>query len=228
MLRDGEGTGRERKGFTMAAADEIVHLTARTRTEFGKGPARRIRANHEIPAVLYGHHADPTHIIIPGHETMLLLRRANAILELDIEGREELALVKDVQRDPVRRIIEHVDLLLIRRGERVEVEVPIEIIGEPTPGTTAVQDASTLLVSAEVTHIPERIEIDVDGLDEGDTIEATSVDLPTGVSLVDEEAENVLVSIQIPHEEIPEDETADETEGLEGDDADAAATEDAE
>jgi large subunit ribosomal protein L25 len=150
---------------------------------------------------------------------MLLLRKANALIDLDIEGTSQLALVKDVQRDPVRQIIEHVDLIIVRRGERVEVEVPVHAVGEPAPGAIVIQDANTILVSAEATRIPERIEVSVEGLEIGTNVAEKDVPLPEGVKLVDEESELVLFSIQEPQAEV---ETDDDAEGEE------AAAEDAE
>lgn len=196
-------------------------LDATVRTSFGKGAARKIRAAGEIPAVIYGHGTDPKHINLPGHQTMLLLRKANALLELNIEGDEQLALVKDVQRDPVRQIIEHVDLILVRKGERVEVEVPVHVVGESFSGTIVLQDASTVLVSAEATHIPENIEVNVEGLLDGTTILATDLELPKGTKLVDEEAEIVILTVTEPQEAPESEEDAEAT-------ADAPAEEDAE
>ncbi|KAB1643244.1 50S ribosomal protein L25/general stress protein Ctc [Gulosibacter chungangensis] len=194
-------------------------LDALKRTAFGKGAARKIRANHQVPAVLYGHGTEPQHITLPGHETMLMLRKANALIELDIEGTKELSLVKDVQRDPVRQIIEHVDLLLVKKGERVEVEVPIEITGEPYPGMIVVQDTTTIAVLADATDIPEYIQVSVEGLEAGASIDAKDVELPKGISLADEETEIVLLSIMEPKAEAE----AEETEGEEGGAAEEAA-----
>ena len=202
-------------------ADLDNKLDATVRTSFGKGAARKIRAAGEIPAVIYGHGTDPKHINLPGHQTMLLLRKANALLELNIEGDEQLALVKDVQRDPVRQIIEHVDLILVRKGERVEVEVPVHVVGESFSGTIVLQDASTVLVSAEATHIPENIEVNVEGLQDGTTILATDLELPKGTKLVDEEAEIVILTVTEPQEAPEPEEDAEAT-------ADAPAEEDAE
>lgn len=210
----------------MAKKEVGEKLTATVRTQFGKGAARKIRANDLIPAVLYGHGSDPQHLTLPGHETMLLLRKSNALLTLDIEGTEQLALVKDVQRDPVLQIIEHVDMLIVKRGERVEVEVPVHVIGEPFPGTIVVQDAMSILVSAEATNIPESIEVNVEGLEEGASIAATEVALPEGTKLVDEETEIIILSIQVPREEIEEDEA--EGEEAAEDAAEAPAEADAE
>lgn len=210
----------------MAKKEVGDKLAATVRTQFGKGAARKIRANDLIPAVLYGHGSDPQHLTLPGHETMLLLRKSNALLTLDIEGTEQLALVKDVQRDPVLQIIEHVDMLIVKRGERVEVEVPVHVIGEPFPGTIVVQDAMSILVSAEATNIPESIEVNVEGLEEGASIAATEVALPEGTKLVDEETEIIILSIQVPREEIEEDEA--EGEEAAEDAAEAPAEADAE
>lgn len=194
-------------------------LDVDVRTSFGKGAARKIRANDRIPAVLYGHGTDPQHLTLPGHKTMLLLRKANALLELNIDGGEEqLALVKDVQRDPVRQIIEHVDLLIVKKGERVEVEVPIVITGEPFSGYIVLQDANSIHVSAEATHIPESIEVSVEGLQET-TILATEVELPKGTKLVDEDVEIVIATVSEP-QAVEEDE--------DGEDAAEAPAEDAE
>lgn len=194
-------------------------LSVQNRTSFGKGAARKIRANNQIPAVLYGHGTDPQHIILPGHETMLLLRRANALIELDIEGTKELSLVKDVQRDPVRQIIEHVDLLLVRKGEQVEVEVPIHVVGEPYPGTIVVQDTTTIAVLADATAIPEYIELSVEGLVAGDSLAIQDITLPAGSTLPDTEVDIVLLSIMEPQAEA----TAEDAAAAEAEAAESAA-----
>ncbi len=191
---------------------ETNKLSVELRESFGKGAARKIRAAGKIPAVLYGHGTEPRHLTLPGHETMLLIRKANALIELDIEGDTQLALVRDVQRDPVRQIIEHLDLAVIRKGERVEVDVPLHLIGEPFPGTIAVQDATTILVAADATAIPSFIEVSVEGLEDGTLIHREGLKLREGTVLVDlaEDAEEVaLVSIQTPRGE-DEDEDAEE------------------
>ncbi|MGN6742679.1 MAG: 50S ribosomal protein L25/general stress protein Ctc [Amnibacterium sp.] len=158
-------------------------ISAERRETFGKGAARKLRAAGRIPAVVYGHGTDPVHISLPGHETALIIRRANAVLDLDIAGTSQLALVKDVQKDPVRQIIEHVDLLVVRSGEKVQVEVPVHVEGESAPGTIATLDAQTLLLDVEATHIPERVVIDIDDLPEGTHITAADVKLPQGAKL---------------------------------------------
>lgn len=193
---------------------DTQQLQVQDRTEFGKGAARRIRANDMIPAVLYGHGAEPRHLTLPGHETMLLIRQANAVVELVVDGKvDEIALVKDVQRDPVRRIIEHVDLVIVKKGERVEVEVSVHLEGEPVSGLQAIQDATTLLVSAEAMHIPEQIVVSIEGLEEGAVIHATDVKLPAGAKLVDEESDLIVVAIHAPVEQDLGDEPEAPAEG---------------
>jgi large subunit ribosomal protein L25 len=159
-------------------------LVAESRTTFGKGAARRIRATGKIPAVIYGHGTEPQHVTLPGHEVSLILRKANAVFDLDIEGKSQLALVKDVQKDPVRQIIEHIDLVIVRKGEKVTIDIPIHVIGEAAPGTQVLQDANTLSIEAEATNIPERLTVDIEGLAEGTQIHASDVTLPEGSSLI--------------------------------------------
>jgi large subunit ribosomal protein L25 len=159
-------------------------LTAEPRTTFGKGAARRIRSAGKIPAVIYGHGTDPQHVTLPGHEVSLILRKANAVFDLDINGKSQLALVKDVQKDPVRQIIEHLDLVIVRKGEKVTIDIPVHLEGEAAPGTTVNQDANTLSIEAEATNIPERLVIDIEGLAEGTQIKASDVTLPAGSSLI--------------------------------------------
>jgi large subunit ribosomal protein L25 len=158
-------------------------IAAEARTNFGKGAARKLRAAGRIPAVLYGHGTDPVHISLPGHEVSLIIRRANAVLDLALPTGSQLALVKDVQKDPVRQIIEHLDLLLVRSGEKVEVEVPVVLQGESFAGTIATLDAQTLLLNVEATHIPEHVVVDVEGAQDGTQITAADIELPRGASL---------------------------------------------
>ena len=145
--------------------DEDNKVVAETRETFGKGAARKIRAAGKIPAVLYGHGTDPRHLTLPGHQILLLVRKANAVLELQIGSKTELALVKDVQKDPVHQIIEHLDLIVVKRGEKVQVEVPVHVEGEPESGTIADLDATTLSLEVEATHIPENVVVSVEGLE---------------------------------------------------------------
>ena len=158
-------------------------ISAERRESFGKGAARKLRAAGRIPAVIYGHGSDPVHISLPAHETALIIRKANAVLDLDISGAAQLALVKDVQKDPVRQIIEHVDLLVVRSGETVQVEVPVHLEGESAPGTVANFDAQTLLLDVEATHIPERVVVSIEDLPEGTHITAADITLPEGAKL---------------------------------------------
>ncbi len=159
-------------------------LVAEARTNFGKGAARRIRAVGKIPAVIYGHGTAPQHVALPSHEVGLILRKANAVLDLDINGKSQLALVKDVQKDPVRQIIEHIDLVVVRKGEKVTVDIPVHLEGEAAPGTQVLQDANTLSIEAEATNIPERLTVNIEGLGEGTQITASEVELPAGSTLI--------------------------------------------
>ncbi|HEY5786122.1 MAG TPA: 50S ribosomal protein L25/general stress protein Ctc, partial [Microlunatus sp.] len=160
-----------------------VKLTAELRTEFGKGAARRIRRADKVPAVLYGHGTDPIHITLPGHETLLALRQANALLSIEVDGGSQLALPKQVQRDPIRHTIEHVDLLLVRRGEKVTVDIPVLIEGEAAPETMVDVVANTVSVEAEATHIPQQIAVSIEGLKAGTQILARDLQLPEGSSI---------------------------------------------
>ena len=172
-------------------------LTAEIRESFGKGAARKIRAADKIPAVIYGHGTDPRHVTLPGHETMLLIRKANAILEVDIAGQTELTLVKDVQRDPVRQIIEHIDLIIVKRGEKVTVDVPVHVEGEPFGSAIAEQDASTISLEVEATNIPEHVVVDVEGKEAGTHITAADIELPAGATLITD-PETLVVGIVTP------------------------------
>lgn len=179
-------------------------LTATLRTEFGKGAARRARRAGSIPAVLYGHGTDPVHLLLPAHDTFLALKgHANALLTIQVEGRSELALAKDVQREPVKAVIEHVDLVLVRKGERVEVEVPVHVVGEPAPGAIAAVDHQVIKITADATEIPERIDVALDGAEAGTVIRAGDLSLPRGTELhLDPEA--VVVAVTLPAAEEPE------------------------
>jgi large subunit ribosomal protein L25 len=171
-----------------------VKIAAELRTEFGKGAARRIRRAAKVPAVLYGHGMDPVHISLPGHDTMLALKTANVLLAIDINGRSELALPKHVQRDPIKGFIEHVDLILVKRGEKVVVDVPVVLTGEAGPETLVVQEQSTLSVEAEATHIPAQLELSIEGAPAGTQIHAKDITLPAGVVLHDD-PETLVVNI---------------------------------
>ncbi|MFJ3385160.1 MULTISPECIES: 50S ribosomal protein L25/general stress protein Ctc [unclassified Curtobacterium] len=187
---------------------DYTKLAAEVRTKFGKGAARKIRANDKIPAVVYGHGTEPVHISLPGHETMLLVRTANAVVDLDIDGTAQLALVKDVQRDPVRQIIEHIDLVVLRRGEKVTVDVPVVIEGESFSGTIHVQDLNTVSLLVLATDIPEHVVVDVEGLEDGAQIHASQLTLPEGAEL-ETDAEALVVAIVTPRG-TADDDAADE------------------
>lgn len=189
--------------------DNKVHVDLRT--SFGKGFARRLRAEGKIPAVLYGHGTDPVHVALPGHQVSLIIRRANALLDLDIEGKAQLALVKDVQKDPVRQIIEHIDLLVVKKGEKVHVEVPIVVTGESFSGTIVTVDVATIKLEVEATNIPEHVEVSVEGLEEGSRITAGDVNLPRGASLIDD-ADLLLIAVSTPAAEEAEESSEAEAE----------------
>ncbi|RFA11575.1 50S ribosomal protein L25/general stress protein Ctc [Subtercola boreus] len=181
----------------MADDNKII---AETRTSFGKGAARKLRAAGKIPAVIYGHGADPQHVSLPGHEVFLLIRKSNALIELDIEGATQLALVKDVQKDPVRQIIEHLDLIVVRAGERVQVEVTVQVEGEPVSGATADLDTFTLLLEVLATNIPTRVTVNIEGAEAGTQVLAKDIELPEGAVLVGDE-DQLIVAVSIPEEQ---------------------------
>lgn len=174
-------------------------ITAELRTEFGKGAARRIRRAEKVPAVVYGHGNDPVHISLPGHETMMALKHggANALLELVIDGRSRLALTKQVQVDPVRRVLEHIDFVSVRLGEKVTVDVPVHLTGEAERESLVVTESATVQVEAEATHIPEYIEIDIEGARVGTMIHASDLSLPEGTTLLTD-PEALIVNITSP------------------------------
>ncbi len=201
-------------------ADEAT-LNVEIRTSFGKGAARKIRAADKIPAVLYGHGTEPVHLTLPGHQTMLLVRKANAVIDLSIEGTSQLALVKDVQTDPVRRIIEHIDLVIVKKGEKVTVDVPVHVEGESGPGTIHVQETTSISVEVEATHIPESVTVSIEGLEEGSQVTAADVELPKGATLLSD-GETLIVNVTVPAAPVE-----DEDEAAEGEEADEAPAADA-
>ena len=209
-------------------------LNAESRTQFGKGAARKIRRDHKIPAVMYGHGADPVHITLPAHETMLALKTSNALLTIVLDGKDQLALAKDVQRDPIKPVIEHIDLVVVRKGEKVVVDVPVHVEGDAAPETVVTTDSNSLELEVEATHIPESVTVSVEGLKAGTQILAGQVELPAGAVLVtDPEALVVNVTAQVSEEAL-EAELADaEAEaGIEREESDedaaAAGADDAE
>ena len=161
-----------------------VRIDAQPRTEFGKGPARRTRRAGRVPAVLYGHHAEPRHLTLPGHEVLLALRTANVLIRLEgLPGGAELALPKAIQRDPIKGYVEHVDLLLVRRGEKVTVDIPLNVVGEIGPDGLLDQQLVQISVEAEATNIPPGIEVNVEGMGIGASVHAGDLPLPRGVTL---------------------------------------------
>jgi large subunit ribosomal protein L25 len=176
-----------------------VRIAAEPRTEFGKGPARRTRRAGRVPAVLYGHGTDPRHISLPGHELMLALKSANVLLRLQgLDGGEELALPKDVQRDPLKGFLEHVDLIVVSSGETVTVEVPIQLTGDIAPDGMLDQQMIQVSLEVEATHIPQSVEVSVEGMVVGDAIHAKDLKLPTGATLDAEDDALVLHVIAAP------------------------------
>ncbi|HEY9389516.1 MAG TPA: 50S ribosomal protein L25/general stress protein Ctc [Mycobacteriales bacterium] len=171
-----------------------VRIAAEPRTEFGKGGARRTRRAGKVPGVIYGHGREPVHVSLPGHELMLALKAPNVLLNLDLNGGSELVLPKQVQRDPIKGFLQHIDLVVVRRGEQVTVEVPVNIVGEAGPDTLVNHELTALSVRAEATHIPTSIDVDIAGMAMGGRVTAGDVPLPAGVSLATE-PDHVVVSI---------------------------------
>ena len=195
-----------------------VSIAAEPRTEFGKGPARRTRRAGRVPAVLYGHGTDPRHISLPGHELMLALKSANVLLRLQgLDGGEELALPKDVQRDPLKGFLEHVDLLVVTSGETVTVEVPIQLTGDIAPDGMLDQQMIQVSLEVEATHIPQSVEVSVEGMVVGDAVHAKDLKLPTGAKLDAEDEALVLHVIAAPTAEQMEADLGDEATAAEGD-----------
>jgi large subunit ribosomal protein L25 len=187
-----------------------VHIAAETRTEFGKGAARRTRRTGRVPAVLYGHGTETRHLSLPGHQLMLALKTPNVLLYLDgLKNGSEIALPKAVQRDPIKGFIEHVDLILVRRGEKVTVEVPIRVTGEIAPDAMLDQQLVQIAVEAEATSIPQGIDVDVDGMEVGAAVHAGDLKLPRGVTLQVEPETLVLHVITHTVHEEPEEEAAE-------------------
>ena len=186
-----------------------VRLSVEPRTEFGKGAARRTRRAGKIPAVLYGHGSDPRHFALPAIEFARVVREngSNAVITLDLEGSDELALTKTIVVHPLKNYIEHVDLLVVKRGEKIVVDVPVVVTGNPGPGGLVNQDVDTLQVEVEALHIPEQVEVSIEGLEVGTQILAGQVQLPQGATLVTD-PESLVVAVNEPQRE----ETGDEAE----------------
>jgi len=176
-----------------------VRIVAEPRTEFGKGAARRVRRAGRVPAVLYGHGTETRHVTLPGHELLLALKTPNVLIQVEgLSGRSQLTLPKAVQRDPIRGDIEHVDLILVRRGEKVTVEVPVQVTGEVEPGGLLDQQMVRLAVEAEATQIPQGIAVNVAGMEIGAAVHAGELDLPSGVTLAAEPEALVLHVLAAP------------------------------
>ena len=204
-------------------------IKAEMRTEFGKGAARRIRREDKVPAVIYGHGNEPIHVTLPGHDTMMAIKHggANALLNIDVEGKVQLALTKQVQSDPIKGFIEHVDFVAVKKGEKVTVEVPIHVVGESVADALVVTETNTVSVEAEATNIPESIEVSVEGAETGLQIFASDLTLPSGSTLLTD-AETLIVNVThapTAAEVEAELEEAEAEAGIEHDEAEAPADE---
>ncbi|HEY2304700.1 MAG TPA: 50S ribosomal protein L25/general stress protein Ctc [Streptosporangiaceae bacterium] len=176
-----------------------VRIVAEPRTEFGKGAARRARRAGRVPAILYGHGTDTRHITLPGHQLLMALKTPNVLIEVDgLSGRPQLTLPKAVQRDPIRGAIEHVDLIMVRRGEKVTVEILVQVTGEVEPGGLLDQQMVRLAVEASATQIPQGIEVNVEGMAIGSAVHAGDLTLPEGVTLAAEPEALVLHVLAAP------------------------------
>ena len=207
------------------------NIQAEARTEFGKGAARRIRRADKVPAVLYGHGGDPVHITLPGHDTMLALKHGgvNALLTLTVDGKETLALPKQVQRDPIKGFLEHLDLLIVKKGEKVTVEIPVHLNGEPGPDALVTVEHAAVTVEAEATHIPEYVGVSVEGLEAGSQIYAKDLEVPSGSTiLLDEDTLIVNVTHAPTAEELEAElEEAEAEAGIEREESEEEAAESA-
>jgi large subunit ribosomal protein L25 len=204
------------------AKSAINQLTVTVRTQTGKGASRRARRAGKIPAVLYGHGADPQHLELPGHDFAAVLRHSgsNAVLTLDIAGKEQLALTKAIDIHPIRRTIQHADLLVVRRGEKVVVEVAVIVEGEAANGTLVTQDTNTIEIEAEALSIPENFKVSVEDAEPGTQITAGQIALPAGVTLISDPEMLVVNVVVAPTAEDLEEEGAGEV--AEGEEAPAA------
>ena len=193
-----------------------VRLSAETRTEFGKGGARRTRRAGKVPAVIYGHGADPRHVSLVAHDFATAIRKGgtNVLLTLDAEDGEQLAIPKSIQRHPIKGYFEHIDLLAVRRGEKVTVDVPIEISGEVAPGGLLNQELTSVSVEAEATNIPTGFGVSIEGLEIGGQITAGDITLPEGSSLITDPEALVLVIAEAPTAEELDAEVAEAAEEL--------------
>ena len=189
-----------------------IKIDAEPRTEFGKGAARRLRRNQQVPGVLYELGQEPIHVALPGHALMLALKNSNALLSVKVSGKSHLAIPKQVQREVLRGFIEHVDLLKVKRGEKVTVDIPVHAVGEAISGSLVVTEMSEITIEAEATHIPEYVEVSLDGLDVGDQILASQLELPEGSTLAIEDDMLIINVTSQPTEPEPEEEVEAEPE----------------
>lgn len=177
-------------------------IAAVSRTEFGKGAARRTRRAGLVPAVIYGHGTDPVHLSLPAHQLQLALRVANAVLEISIDGaKTQLALAKQVQRNPVKAEIEHLDLVIVRKGEKVTVEVSLNVVGDHPADRMVLMDQQTISLEVEATHIPTEVEVSIAGLDVGATITAADLVLPAGAVFSGDPSDLILSIAATPTQE---------------------------
>ncbi|MCA6096541.1 50S ribosomal protein L25/general stress protein Ctc [Streptomyces sp. SCA3-4] len=182
-----------------------VKLSAEKRTDFGKGAARRTRRENKVPAVIYGHGADPKHVALEGHALMMALKTPNVLIRLDISGKNELVIPKAVQRDPLKGFLVHVDFLAVKKGERVTVDVPVLTEGELAPGGNLLDHMlNAVSVEAEATHIPESFTVSIEGLSAGHTVRAGDIELPRGCSLAVDESTALLQVVTAQTEPEPE------------------------
>ncbi|GGF52649.1 50S ribosomal protein L25 [Marmoricola endophyticus] len=202
-------------------------IKAETRTEFGKGAARRIRRDEKVPAVVYGAGNAPSHLTLPGHDVMMAIKNggSNALLYLDIEGKEVLALTKQVQADPIKGFLEHIDFVEVKRGQKVTVDVPVHLTGEAKPDALVVTENTTISLEAEATHIPEYIELSIEGAEVGTLVQASELVLPEGATLLDDDE---MLIVNVTHaptaEELEEElEEAEAEAGIEREESDEDA-----
>jgi large subunit ribosomal protein L25 len=202
--------------FEESTAVAEVRLLAEPRTEFGKGGARRTRRAGKVPAVIYGHGADPRHVALPARELANAIRHggSNVLLTLEVEGDDQLAIPKAIQRHPIKGYFEHIDLLAVRRGEKVTIDVPVHVIGDLAPGGLLNQEGQTISVEAEATHLPTGIEIDITGLAIGTQVTAGSVTLPEGSTLIVDPNTILVIIAEAPTEAEIEAEMAEAAEEL--------------
>ncbi|RLL67248.1 50S ribosomal protein L25/general stress protein Ctc [Streptomyces sp. Z26] len=190
-----------------------VNLTATVRSEFGKGAARRLRREERVPAVIYGHGAEPQHVTLPSYDLMMALKSSNVLINLDVDGKKQLVIPKDVQREAIRGFLVHIDLLIVKKGEKVSVEIPIHVEGELAPGQHVLEHGlNALPVEAEATHIPESVTVSVEGLAAGDSVAAKDIKLPNGATL-DTDGDTIVIQVLAAQAEEPAEDGEGDAEG---------------